>query len=420
MLRAPKTVLVGLCSLACFACKGKDEANSTDPLELIPTDIQGFYGRTPQDAPGMTVSATGLEFDQMQLVIHEGKLEGDTVRVERATLAWQKLDPKTCTGTIARQKDRLLLDLYEVGGAQDKCESVLEAEWYRWQPLDQLPELVHGRYDTRSTLMFSVEAKQLRLDLGWLKADMIPQGIRQLPGSNDERVHLLIDDAKVSFTEIDEQGEDRLVETTCTGTLELAEGWLKLDFWVPRRFEPKPGDPEAEDVVAKAKLEQQREACETWKGRAQKFEISMEGLPKAPIEKAGVSLAISQDKVVLDSPALRCEQELWRTETVPTRYGVFGGQKLTLGKAEPSSLSDTCQLNIRIWCERQEGNSKVDAATPPSESVRECMDETQHELCPTSVTVQAVSDLRYKFVVEPRTFNQIACVDTTGDFTIQK
>jgi hypothetical protein len=415
MLRAPTAVLLALCTLACFACKDKDEALSTEPLELLPADLHGTYGRTANDAPGMTVSASGLEFDEMKLVIHQGKLEGDTVRVERATLQWEKLEPKTCTGTIARLGDRLLLDLYEVGGAQGKCDSVLESEWSRWQPLAELPAPLHGRYDTFSEMMFSVSGKQLRLDLGWFKADMITSSIAQLPGSNDERVALLIDDAKVSF-----ETDGVKVETTCTGTLELADGWLSTDFWVPRRFELEPGSAEANDPVAQAKLAEQRDSCEAWKGRAQKFEISMDGLPKAPIKKREVSLAITTEKVVLDSPALRCEQELWGTETVPTRHGVFGGQRMTLGKAEPSAVSEACRLNMRIWCERQEGNDNVDAATPPSEWVAECMQQQEHELCPATITVQAISDLRYKFAIEPFAFNEIACVDTSGDFALQE
>jgi hypothetical protein len=264
-------------------------------------------------------------------------------------------------------------------------------------------------------MMIAVNGTHLRLDLGWFKADMNTTGIQQLPGSNDERVSLLIDDAKVSF-----EGEDTKIETTCTGTIELAEGWLSTNFWVPRRFELTPDSPEANDPAAQAKLAEQREACESWIGRAQKFEVSMDGLPKATITKGEVSLAVTQDKVVLDSPALRCEQELWRTETVPTQYGVFGGQRMTLSKAEPKAVSDGCRLNLRIWCERQTGNEKVDAAAPPAEWVAECMKERERELCPSAITVQAVSDVRYKFAVEPVEFNEIACVDTTGDFAVQK
>jgi len=412
MLRASTAVLL---ALACIACKDKNENLSTEPLELIPAELQGTYGRTPQDAPGMKVTATGLQFDQMQLVIHDGKLEGDTVRIERATLQWEKLEPKTCSGTIARQGARLLLDLYEVGGEKGKCEAVLEAEWSHWQPITALPALLHGRYDTGSDLLFSVTADRLRLDIGWFKSDMQPTAMHQLPGTNDERAKVLVDEAKVSF-----ESDGETFETVCTGTIELADGWFTSEFWVPKRFELPVGSPEAEDPAAQEKLAQQRDACEGWHGRAQKFEISMDGLPKAPIQKGDVSLAITPEKVVLESPALRCEQELWRTETVPTRYGVFGGQRMTLGKAEPTAVSDACKLNLRIWCERQAGDNKVDAATPPAEWVVECMKDQQHELCPASITVQAISDLRYKFAIEPFTFNEIACVDTTGDFTVQK
>jgi hypothetical protein len=407
MLRAPTAVLLALCSLA---CNKKDEAPSTEPLELIPAELQGVYGRTPADAPGLKVGATGIDFDQMQLVIHDGKLEGDTVRIERATLKWQKLEPKTCTGTIAQQGNRLLLDLYEVDGAKQKCDSLLEAEWFRWQPLTELPEALRGRYN-----VLSVAADRLKLELDWFEAEMITQSIHQLPG-NDAQVLLLIDDAKVEW--FDEQGTK--LERSCTGTVELADGFLVTDFWVPRRFEPTPGSPEASDEAVLAKLDEHRAHCQDWRGRAKKFEVSMDGLPKSPIKKGDVSLSITPEKVVLDSPALRCEQDLWATESVPSGYGVMGGQRLTLGKAEPTGVSDACRLNMRIWCERQEGNDAVDAATPPSEGVADCMAEVERELCPAAIVVQAVSDLRYKFAVEPFAFNELACVATTGDFTLQK
>lgn len=415
MLRAPKTLLLVLCSITALACKGKDEELSTEPLELIPAALHGTYGRTPQDAPGMTVSGTGLEFDEMELTIHAGKMEGDTVRIERATLKWEKLEPKTCTGTIARQGGRLLLDLYEVGGQQGKCDSMLDAEWFYWEALTELPAMLHGRYDTNSDMVFSVSADRLRIDVGWLQAEIKPTSIRQLPGSNDERAYVLIDESKVSY-----ETEDGKLESICAGTIELADGRLSTEFWLPRRFEPDPGSPEASDPAAQTLLAQQREDCEAWIGRAQKFEVSMDGLPKAPIKKGEVSLSITPETVVLDSPALRCEQELWGTENVPSGYGVFSGQRMTLGKAEPSAVSDGCKLNLRIWCERELGNDKVDAKTPPSDDVAVCMKERERELCPASIIVQAISDLRYKFAVEPFSFNEIACVDTTGDFTVQK
>ena len=152
----------------------------------------------------------------------------------------------------------------------------------------------------------------------------------------------------------------------------------------------------------------------------------MDGLPKAPIKKGEVSLAITPEKVVLDSPALRCEQELWGTTTTTPTYGVSGGQRMTLGKAEPSAVSDACRLELRIWCERQQGSETLDAPTPeqqaapPSERVAECMQEQERGLCPATITVQAISDLRYKFAIEPYTFDEIGCVDTTGDFAVQQ
>ena len=131
--QSSRSLVPMLAMLAAFACKPKDETLSTEPLEIIPAEIQGTYGRTAEDAPGMQVSASGLVFDEMTLTIHAGTMEGDTVRVERATLAWEKLEPKTCSGTIARQGDRLLLNLYQVDGGQERCESTLDAEWSRAQ-----------------------------------------------------------------------------------------------------------------------------------------------------------------------------------------------------------------------------------------------------------------------------------------------
>ena len=121
-------------------------------------------------------------------------------------------------------------------------------------------------------------------------------------------VFVLIDDAKLEW--FDEQGNK--VEKSCTGTVELAENHLSTDFWLPKRLEPTPGSPEASDPAVLAKLDEHRAHCQDWKGRAEKFEVSMEGLPTSPIKKGDVSLSITQEKVVLESPALRCEQELWR------------------------------------------------------------------------------------------------------------
>jgi hypothetical protein len=410
MLRAPTACVLALSSLALIACNKNDKEPSTEPLELIPAELHGAYGRTQQDSPGMTVSATGLEFGEMQMIIHEGKMEGDTVRIERATLQWQKLEPKTCTGTLSRQKDRLLMSLYEVGGNQAECEKLLDAEWFHWQPLTELPEPLQGRYN-----VLSIASKELKIELGWFEAKMVTDKIYELPGSNDVRVELLVDEGKVVHE--DEDGE--VVETPCTGIVKLDGGWLSTDFWVPTRFEPKPGE---EDLAIVSKFDEHSRICADWKGRAQKFEVDLANLPKAAVERADVSLAITPDKVVLDSPALRCEQDLWGTESITSRPGLFGGERMTLGKAEPTNVSDRCRLNMRIWCERDQGNdtSALDASVAPSDEVADCMAELEHNLCPDSITVQAISDIRYKLGVEPRLFNEIACVDTTGDFSVRK
>lgn len=409
MLRAPTALALAVSAFALIGCNKKDKEPSTDPLELIPAELHGAYGRTAQDTPGLIVGATGLEFGEMKMVIHEGKMEGDTVRIERASLTWPGLDPKTCTGTISRQKGRLLMSLYEVGGNREECEIILDAAWSWWEPIAELPEPLQGRYN-----VLSVAGTELKIELGWFEAKMVTDKIYRLPGSNDVRVELLLD-GKV----VHEDDDGKTVETPCTGTIKLEDGWLSSDFWVPTRFKPKPDEP---DPAVHERFEQHERICQDWQGRAQKFEVDLGRLPKQPIKKGEVSLTIAADKVVLDSPALRCEQELWRTESISARPGVFGGERMTLGKAEPSNVSDRCRLNMRIVCERDQGNdtSALDAAVPPSEEVGLCMKTLEHDLCPETITVQAISDIRYKFAVEPRVFNEIACVDTTGDFSVQK
>lgn len=398
-----------LISLA--ACKRDEGPPSTAAIELIPADIQGIYGRTAEDAPGMVVSASGFEFGQMTLTIHEGKMEGDTVRVERATLAWAKLEPKTCTGTIARQGDRLLLSLYDSKNTEAKCESVLDAAWHRWEQLDGLPELLLGRYGA-----LLIEPDGMRLDVDWLHAELKTTLIRELPGSNDERAEVLIADAQVTTAE---PGEDPQT-FTCSGTMILEEARLTTDFWVPLALVPEPGTPEAEDPARRAQHAANEDACDRWDGSATKYEVSLAQLPKQPIAFGPLKLDISQTQVVLDSPALRCEQELWRTESVETRPGWPGGERMTLGRAAPKHVSDDCKLKLRIWCEVQDGTevAAIDPSAEPAEHVAACIDLTAHELCPHSITLRAISDTRYKVHIEPPSFNQIACVDPTGEFSI--
>lgn len=395
------------------ACKSKDEAPSTEALELIPAEVQGIYGRTAEDAPGMEVTATGLRFDQMQLTIHEGKMEGGTVRIERATLEWEKLEPKTCNGTLARQGDRLLMTLYDSENTEAKCESTLEAEWHRWEQLESLPEMIQGRYGS-----LLVEPGGMRLDIEWVHAQMKAGVIRALPGNNDERAELLIKQATVEG-----EGEDGAVQTfECMGTMKLEEGRLHTDFWVPPARVPEPGTDEAAKPEVQARVAANEEACDAWDGHARKWEVDLSALPSQPIRSGELRLSVSPDKkVVLESPDLRCEQELWRTESVDSRGGwnaQVGGERMTLARAEPTAVSKDCALKLRIWCEVQEGGDPgaIDPSRAPAEHVAACMDLTQHDLCPDTLTVRAISSTRFKVHVEPPSFNAIACVDPTGEF----
>lgn len=419
MSSGPRNVAVLLASSCCLllGCKSGDEQLSTEPMELIPAEIQGIYGRTPNDAPGLVVSASGIELPQMKLTIHAGKMEGSTVRVERATLKWDKLDAKTCNGTISRQGDRLLMTLYDSKNTEAKCESTLDAAWSRWESLDELPAMIQGRYGA-----LLIEAKGMHLDLDWTHAQFDATTIRELPGSNDERAKLLIADAKIR--DEDEDGVQH--EFECSGTMTLADGRLSTNFWVPDRLVPAPGSEQAKDPELSAKHAANQRACDNWDGSALKWEVSLDRLPKQAISSGPLSLSITADQVVLDSPDLRCEQALWRTESVDARGGwsasQAGGERMTLAKAAPISVSDDCKLKLRIWCEVQEGGdpTTIDAKAEPAEHIAACMDFTQHELCPQSITVRAISDTRHKVSVDPPSFNAIACVDPTGEFSLAK
>ncbi|KIG11718.1 hypothetical protein DB30_02609 [Enhygromyxa salina] len=409
-------MLVASSWFALPACKPGDDSLSTAAIELIPAEIQGIYGRAPTDAPGMVVTASGLELPQMKLTIHAGKMEGSTVRVERATLKWDKLDAKTCNGTISRQGDRLLMTLYDSENAEAKCESTLDAAWSRWESLDELPSMIQGRYGA-----LLIEAKGMRLDLDWAHAQFQATTIRELPGSNDERAELLIADAKI----IDEDADGVTHEFECSGTMTLADGRLTTDFWVPARLVPQPGSERAQDPEVQAQHSANEQACDNWDGSAAKWVTSLERLPKQTIASGPLSLSISAEQVVLDSPDLRCEQALWRTESVDASggwsgHGRAGGERMTLAKAAPTRVSDDCKLKLRIWCEAQEGGDRaaIDAESEPDEHVAACMDFTEHGLCPAAITVRAISDVRYKVNVDPPTFNAIACVDPTGEFSL--
>ena len=413
LARASVPLLLAVVS-ASPACKKGDDGQSTDPLELIPADIQGIYGRGVSDEPGMVVSATGLELGQMKLTIHAGKMEGSTVRVERATLQWKKLDPKTCSGTISRQGDRLLMTLYDDGHPDAKCESILDAEWFNWSALDELPATVQGRYGP-----LLVEPKQLKLDLEWVHEELVVETIRELPGTNDERAELLIADAKV--VRHDEGGAT--TEFACSGKLSLDNNRLSADFWVPARLVPEVGSEDAEDPEKQEALAVNERACDDWDGHANKWIVRLDNLPKQPIASGDVKLEVSETRVVLDSPDLRCEHELWGTESVDSQRGwsgaVIGGERMTLGKAAPARVSDGCKRKLRTWCELDQGTAAadIDHAAPASEAVQYCLDNIEGRLCPDTITVREISNTLYKIVqVEPQRFYEIACVDVTGDF----
>lgn len=405
---------LALCALT--ACKSKDEAPSTEALELIPAEMHAVYGRTAEDAPGMTVSASGLEFRSMKLTIHEGKMEGSTVQVERATLEWEKLDPKTCTGTIDRRGKNLLLSLFDANHPEAKCESILDAQWFNWVEVEALPEIMQGRYG-----VLLIEPRAMRLDVEWLHAELEVGKIWQLPGTNDERAELLIDMAKIRG----ESDEGEAEEYTCDGKLTLAEGRLSSDFWVPAAMVPAEGSEEAKDPLRVAELEHHRQQCDAWDGGATKNVVRLDELPKVPIRAGELSLSVSETGVVLDSPDLRCEQELWETETVDSRAGWagarFGGERMSLGRAVPSRVSEDCKLKLRIWCEGQFGvdTSKIDVKAEPSVEVAGCLERAEHDLCPDALTVREISDTRYKVHAEPQHFVEIACVDTSAEFVVE-
>jgi hypothetical protein len=260
----------------------------------------------------------------------------------------------------------------------------------------------------------------MRLDVEWVHAQMQVGTLRELPGSNDERAELLITAAKVVSADLDEQPQT----FECTGTMTLAEGRMDTDFWVPPNLVPVPGSDEAKDPVRQAELALNEDACDRWDGHAFKWDVSLDKLPKQPIKFGELSLAITPQQVVLDSPHLRCEQELWRTETVDSQAGwagvQVGGERMTLSRAEPKHVSDQCKLKLRIWCELQMGQdpAAIDPAAEPAEHIAACIDDAHHQLCPESITVRAISDVRYKVHVEPPNFNAIACVDPTGEFVL--
>lgn len=406
------TLCSALAVLCLAACKQDDEVPSTEPLELIPAELQGVYGRTDADAPGMKVGASGLEFQQMKLVIHAGAMEGDTVRVERATLQWEKLEPKTCNGTIARQGDRLLLSLYKLDNPQERCESMYDAAWSRWQPLTELPEPIRGRYG-----VLLLEPQGMRLDLDWVSTSMQISGLYQLPGTNDERVELLIHEAKL----VDSTGVVGNFE--CSGTMKLDEGKLTTTFSVPPRLVPEIGSEADKDEALQAKLTENREICARWSGTATKWTTDLAKLPKAKLAKGEVSITIAPTEVGFEAPELACKLPLWRTESVPSDAYFepdAGAERMTLGKAEPTRVGELCKLNLTVWCERSIKDLVETGLADHDEALAGCIEDQTRDLCPDMLSLRALSDVRYKLFAGPASFNEIACVDTTGDFLVTK
>lgn len=406
---APRLLALS-CSAALLvlsACKKDDEVPSSDPLELLPSELQGVYGRTHVDAPGLVVTPTGLEFRDMKLTIHAGAMEGDTARIERATLRWEKLEPTTCNGTIARQGDRLLLSLYRLDNPQERCESVLDAAWARWEPLDALPELIRGRYG-----VLLIEPNVMRLDLDWVSTSMQISGLYRLPGSNDERVELLVHEAKL----VDSTGV--VGDFECSGTMTLEEGKLTTSFDVPPRLVPEIGSEADKDEALQTKLAEHRELCERWSGSATKWTVDTTKLPKK-VAKGDISLALAGEQAVFEAPELACTVPIWRTESVSSSSweNDAGTERMTLGKAEPTRVGETCKLKLSVWCERAI-TDVVASGVDHDEALANCVEDQTRDLCPDRLSLRALSDVRYKLFAGPDNFNEIACVDTTGDFMV--
>lgn len=383
-------------------CKDKQDSGSTEPLDLIPADIQGIYGRTGDDAPGMQVDASSVRFRQLSLVIHAGKMEGSTVRVERATLTWENMDEKTCNGTIARQGDRLLFDLFNDAGK--KCDLTLEAAWRRWEPLAGMPEAMQGRYG-----VLLIEDKGMRLELDWVATQMTFDGIVELPDSNDERTELLIQKAKVVPV-----GDEQATGHECAGTMKLVEGQLETDFWVPLHLLPTKEQEEKLDEAGQAAKQAHIDACNAWDGSDVKWTVDASKLPKAPIANAKATLTITPELVTLKGAELECEQPLHRTQSVAT--GAFwaegpGGERLSLGRAEPLRVSEECKLKIEVYCRNNYGETETEA-------IEGCVTDTERNLCPGALYLREISDVRYKVGLEPDWINQVACVDTIEDFVV--
>ena len=80
--------------------------------------------------------------------------------------------------TTARTRPDDPLRALTFHGAGDiRCESVLDAEWSRWEQLEALPELVQGRYGP-----LLVGAHGMELDIEWITGEMTMARSARSPG----------------------------------------------------------------------------------------------------------------------------------------------------------------------------------------------------------------------------------------------
>lgn len=377
--------------LAVLGCK-KDSAHA----EPIPEDIRGAYGRQVEDAwlptLGLEVDVDTLRYSEMTVRIISGAPRGNDYQIDQAEVTWTKVDkpPKLCKGTLARQRNRLLLSLFEID-ADEKCEPILDGDWSAWTPRTTFSESMQGTFGSQSlySAFENLVVTKERIEVPELDALQIEEAV-VFVGREDQ---LIVRRAR--FGDAVCRGEVRVEEDRLGGTLQ-----------------PLPTeDPDADSGH-----------CPRLFGT--RWSVTTSALPTKPLSNGKVRIEIEGDKLTLtttDEQNLRCEQTILRTGTrSPTEVGrdpipVGGGQVLLLSPAKPSSGIEACQGRLEnlaaAQCEEYFG-----APCAPS-SLDALRSGHGSELsCPTHVVIGDPTTSGRKVALLPSSIPNAVCFEMVGDF----
>lgn len=393
-----------LAALVLLGCNGDAEAVA------IPESLRGAYGRTDEDAfhgtLGLEVDVDTLRFSEMRLTVKSGKVvNGDSLQVTEAELSWARDDrePRKCKGTIARQRERLLVSLFRVD-SDAPCDNVLAGDWSAWAPVTEIPAALHGVYgrgDVYASLEgVRIDAKTIAVTGSLAKLEL-QEGVAY-EGRDD---HLVVRKAIHQGAQC--RGSITVKEDQLSGELERIEG--------TEPAEPTPAPEDDESFGDRF----EGDGCPPLLGK--RWSIDRNALPNAPVTNGKVKVEIRGETVMtttLDEQGLRCEQAILRTaerkmsESGRDGIPVMGGTVVLLTPSKPKAGVEGCAARLRnlaaAECERLMGM--------PCDPHMLAVDDPVVE-CPTHLVIGEPQAAGRKIAVLPQTVTSAVCFEMTGHFT---